>query len=162
MTEARNEPRRWPGVTGEPALTHINGKNGPEYYVYQDDDDQAWYVEGPAAPTPEAAVELWNAAVLAKGAADGTAPSGLLETLERYRAALRYYAHGLHFDRGNHADWDTVSGEPANFWCNDAGDTIEDGTLAKLTLQGAQINWTDDGASIPLDAVEGEQEPPCA
>jgi hypothetical protein len=54
--------------------------------------------------------------------------------IERLRAALKFYAEGDHFifDRD---EWDTVSGEPQNFWCDEAGTaTVEDGTIAKLML----------------------------
>ena len=33
--------------------------------------------------------------------------------------------------------WDTVSGEPANFKCDEAGTaTVEDGAIARMTLEG--------------------------
>ena len=54
--------------------------------------------------------------------------------IERLREALKFYAEGDHFifDRD---EWDTVSGEPQNFWCDEAGTaTVEDGTIAKLML----------------------------
>lgn len=54
--------------------------------------------------------------------------------IERLREALKFYAEGDHFifDRD---EWDTVSGEPQNFWCDEACTaTVEDGTIAKLML----------------------------
>lgn len=54
--------------------------------------------------------------------------------IERLRAALKFYAEGDHFNFDGDA-WDTVSGEPQNFWCDEAGTaTVEDGTIAKLML----------------------------
>ena len=54
--------------------------------------------------------------------------------IERLRDALKFYAEGDHFNFDGDA-WDTVSGEPQNFWCDDAGTaTVEDGTIAKLAL----------------------------
>jgi len=53
---------------------------------------------------------------------------------ERVREALKFYAEGDHFNFDSDA-WDTVSGEPQNFWCDEAGTaTVEDGTIAKLAI----------------------------
>ncbi|MCL6470123.1 MAG: hypothetical protein I4O48_17660 [Ralstonia sp.] len=50
---------------------------------------------------------------------------------------LRFYAHGHHFGLSDDTAWDTVSGEPQNFWCDEAGTaTVEDGSIAKALLQG--------------------------
>jgi len=35
-------------------------------------------------------------------------------------AALQWYADGLHFDKASPDAWDTVSGEPQNWWCDEA------------------------------------------
>lgn len=35
----------------------------------------------------------------------------------------------------------TVSGEPQNFWCDDAGSTVEDGSIAKKFLLGEWQDW---------------------
>ena len=52
-------------------------------------------------------------------------------------AALQWYADGLHFDRASPDAWDTVSGEPQNWWCDEAGTaTVEDGSIAAMTLRG--------------------------
>lgn len=50
--------------------------------------------------------------------------------------ALKFYADGQHFDKSGAPDaWDTVSGEPPNYWCDEAGTaTVEDGSIAKLAL----------------------------
>lgn len=49
------------------------------------------------------------------------------------REALTFYAEGNHFIRDD--AWDTVSGEPTNFWCDEAGTaTVEDGSIAKLAI----------------------------
>jgi hypothetical protein len=53
------------------------------------------------------------------------------------RAALQWYADGLHFDRASPDAWDTVSGEPPNWWCDEAGTaTVEDGSIAAMVLRG--------------------------
>lgn len=50
--------------------------------------------------------------------------------------ALRFYAEGHHFALADPDAWDTVSGEPQNFQCDEAGTaTVEDGTMAKMALQ---------------------------
>ena len=65
-------------------------------------------------------------------------------------AALQWYADGLHFDKASPDAWDTVSGEPQNWWCDEAGTaTVEDGSIAAMTLRGeltaAQIQALDEG-----------------
>ena len=69
--------------------------------------------------------------------------------IQTLRAALQWYADGLHFDKASPDAWDTVSGEPQNWWCDEAGTaTVEDGSIAKMTLAGeltaAQIQALDD------------------
>lgn len=63
-------------------------------------------------------------------------------------AALQWYADSLHFDKASPDAWDTVSGEPQNWWCDEAGTaTVEDGSIAAMTLRGeltaAQIQALD-------------------
>ena len=63
-------------------------------------------------------------------------------------AALQWYADGMHFDKAIPDAWDTVSGEPQNWWCDEAGTaTVEDGSIAAMTLRGeltaAQIQALD-------------------
>lgn len=63
--------------------------------------------------------------------------------------ALRFYANGSHFSLADKSSWDTVSGEPQNFWCDEAGTaTVEDGSLAKAVLQGVPFADGDDAAPI--------------
>lgn len=57
--------------------------------------------------------------------------------IENLRAALQWYADGLHFDKASPDAWDTVSGEPQNWWCDEAGTaTVEDGSIAAMVLRG--------------------------
>lgn len=52
-------------------------------------------------------------------------------------AAVQFYADREHVIWTEESAWDTVSGEPQNWWCDEAGTAmIEDGTLAKMTLEG--------------------------
>lgn len=61
----------------------------------------------------------------------------LAEQVENMRAALQWYADGLHFDKASPDAWDTVSGEPPNWWCDEAGTaTVEDGSIAAMVLRG--------------------------
>jgi ferredoxin-NADP reductase len=61
----------------------------------------------------------------------------LAEKVENLRAALQWYADGLHFDKASPDAWDTVSGEPQNWWCDEAGTaTVEDGSIAAMVLRG--------------------------
>lgn len=70
--------------------------------------------------------------------------------IESLRAALKWYADGEHFTKAQPDSWDTVSGEPQNWWCDEAGTAmIEDGTLAGMVLAGkltgAQLGALEDG-----------------
>ncbi len=57
---------------------------------------------------------------------------------DRLRDALQFYADKGHFNLADEDAWDTVSGEPPNFWCDEAGTaTIEDGYIARFTLAAA-------------------------
>ena len=59
------------------------------------------------------------------------------DEIENLRAALQWYADGLHFDKSSPDAWDTVSGEPQNWWCDEAGTaTVEDGSIAAMVLRG--------------------------
>ncbi len=57
--------------------------------------------------------------------------------IESLRAALKWYADGEHFTKAQPDAWDTVSGEPQTWWCDEAGTAmIEDGSLAGMVLAG--------------------------
>ena len=72
---------------------------------------------------------------------------------EHLRCALRYYATGQHFSRGDNDAWDTVSGEPQNFWCDEAGTaTVEDGSFAAHSLRN-NMEWSAEDAT----PIEGEK-----
>ena len=61
----------------------------------------------------------------------------LRKDAEQMREALMFYAEGDHFTFDRDA-WDTVSDEPQNYWCDEAGTaTVEDGTIAKLAIDAA-------------------------
>lgn len=74
---------------------------------------------------------------------------------QELRKALHFYAAQCHFAIGDKDVWDTVSGEPQNYWCDEAGTaTIEDGSIAAMALRGHWINW--EGDEPPL--CKGEPE----
>ncbi|MDR6887833.1 MULTISPECIES: hypothetical protein [Variovorax] len=59
---------------------------------------------------------------------------------EGWREALQFYADRSHFNIAEEDAWDTVSGEPSNFWCDEAGTaTVEDGTVAAMALRGTPL-----------------------
>ena len=59
------------------------------------------------------------------------------QEIEMLRTALQFYANGGHFNLSDDTAWDTVSGEPQNWWCDEAGSaTIEDGSIAVMALNG--------------------------
>jgi hypothetical protein len=54
---------------------------------------------------------------------------------DRLRNALKFYADGNHFIVHDESAWDTVSGEPSNFYEDEANTaTVEDGSIAKAAL----------------------------
>ena len=76
-------------------------------------------------------------------------------------AALQFYAAGQHRITVDDAAWDTVSGEPSHWLGNEAGDMVEDGTIAAQVLAGGLTaeDLADDGddgaptAQAPLPAA---------
>ncbi len=73
------------------------------------------------------------------------------------RAALKWYADGEHFTKSQPDAWDTVSGEPVNWWCDEAGTAmIEDGSLAGMVLagklSGEQLGALEDGEVAAAEA----------
>jgi hypothetical protein len=78
----------------------------------------------------------------------GAVPAAVLD-------ALRFYANGSHFNIDHdHQDFDTVSGEPANWLYSTRDDDttmIEDGSIAKAALCGKSLAFED-----PEQPVDGE------
>ena len=77
-------------------------------------------------------IDAWDSTVLPKSR-DGM----MQERMEDLRAALAAPA-AAPFDNES---WDTVSGEPQNLWCDEAGTaTVEDGTVEELNavIDGAR------------------------
>lgn len=101
---------------------------------------------------------------LAKGNADALGASlaecqQLRAQVERFRLALRFYANGEHFNTDDDEEFDTVSGEPANWLYSgreDSTTSIEDGSIAKLTLQGKVVNWIAEGEDSTPKPINGE------
>ena len=57
--------------------------------------------------------------------------------IKQLEEALRFYADGCHFHLHDESAWDTVSGEPQNFYEDDSNTaTVEDGSIAKMALDG--------------------------
>jgi hypothetical protein len=57
--------------------------------------------------------------------------------------ALQFYAQGSHFARHDPDVWDTVSGEPPNFYEDENHTaTVEDGSVAKMALAAAGVTGT--------------------
>jgi len=64
----------------------------------------------------------------------------LLKENRLLKNALRFYADQEHLIIADKDAWDTVSGEPGNFLCDEAGTaTIEDGSIARCALNGKFI-----------------------
>ena len=66
-----------------------------------------------------------------------------------WREALQFYADRSHFVIADADAWDTVSGEPSNFWCDNGTATVEDGTVAKMALAGTPLSDEDDDEAAP-------------
>jgi hypothetical protein len=94
-------------------------------------------------------------------------PARVEPTRDDLIAALRFYASGQHFSRSDDTAWDTTSGEPQNWWCDEAGTaTIEDGAIAAMVLDGrlnaAQIEFLGDGEVVPEPAEAAQPAPTAA
>ena len=73
---------------------------------------------------------------------------------ENLRKALQFYADSEHFIKADDTAWDTVSGEPQNYWCDEAGTaTVEDGHIARLALSGHLVRFEDDAAQPAAQQV---------
>lgn len=91
------------------------------------------------APELAQHITLLCGKVIAKGM------TGILEEVCRIQTerdalleALKFYADGHHFDIADEDAWDTVSGDPQNLWCDEAGTaTVEDGSIAKDAIAKA-------------------------
>jgi hypothetical protein len=89
---------------------------------------------------------------MGEAARAGIAAAARIKMLED---ALQFYANGEHFVIIEHTAWDTVSGEPSNFYEDDAGTaTVEDGSLAKMALAGTPIPNDDVPATAPAPRAE--------
>ena len=79
--------------------------------------------------------------------AAGQATAAQQPDSENLRKALKFYGDGEHFIKADDTAWDTVSGEPQNYWCDEAGTaTVEDGHIARLALSGHPVRFEDDAA----------------
>lgn len=74
---------------------------------------------------------------------------------DRLRTGLRFYANGHHMQLNDPSAWDTVSGEPQNWWCDEGTATIEDGWLAKKVLRNEPLDWSEFDETPPTP-IEGE------
>lgn len=119
-------------------------------------DEDGWVVATPQ--WCRAAVnELRRLAALV--GAQQPAPSAAAE-VENLRKALQFYADKEHFTIADDGAWDTVSGEPQNYWCDEEGTaTVEDGTIARLALAGHRINFDADEAPQPSPTPQADSQP---
>ena len=144
----------------------------PKGRVWTSDGQRVWWIwtDGEGIPDTATACKFWmpfrRGAAQPPGADDHAfagpvsdpvevlADLKALENAAAMRRCLEFYAKGHHLILGDADAWDTVSGEPQNFLCDAAGTaTVEDGTLAKMTLEGKPINWGEDGQEqLPLES----------
>jgi hypothetical protein len=107
--------------------------------------------------------DIYKAAVALLAKAAPAAPvqtSTLSGALNHARDALRFYANQGHFHMHQPDEWDTVSGEPQNFYeDNSQTATVEDGWVAKQALE--DIAGVERYASVaaPVQAEQAQAEP---
>ena len=88
--------------------------------------------------------------------AAGQATAAKQPDSENLRKALQFYADSEHFIKADDTAWDTVSGEPQNYWCDEAGTaTVEDGSIARLALSGQPVHFEDEWQSDIAAAAGG-------
>lgn len=124
-----------------------------------EDGPVAWWLrELPEAEDGTTTIRILQAEVeklKARIARAGAAPAAVAGPTDAdLRKALQFYANGEHFILSERdTSWDTVSGEPQNYWCDEAGTaTVEDGTIAKMALAGQPIDFEEDDAAPTLEA----------
>lgn len=105
--------------------------------------------------------KAWDQFQSAMEAPQQPAPSAAAATeVENLRKALQFYADKDHFNIADEGAWDTVSGEPQNYWCDEEGTaTVEDGTIARLALAGHQIKFDADAAPQPSPTPQADSAP---
>lgn len=79
----------------------------------------------------------------------------VVDELARLREALQFYAHGNHYHFFSDT-WDTCSGEPQNFWFDEAETgMIEDGSVARAALSAQPAE--EPATSAPSPAASQRQ-----
>ena len=111
-----------------------------------------------ALDTLEAQLEAIGAGGVSGPLMGIAAPPTAQAEAENLRKALQFYADKQHFAISEEDAWDTVSGEPQNYWCDEAGTAmVEDGSIAKMALAGQPINFADEDEdeAAPPTSAEG-------
>lgn len=91
----------------------------------------------PATPPAWCPLPMCPVAAAPQPAAEPAVPTEPRPTRKDLIAGLKFYAGKDHFMLADESAWDTVSGEPPNYWCDEAGTaTVEDGTVARMVLDG--------------------------
>lgn len=82
--------------------------------------------------------------------------AGSGEVVSVMREALKFYADGEHFHMHQPGEWDTVSGEPPNFYEDSENTaTVEDGSVAKMALAEAlALAASQDGRNALDEAMQ--------
>lgn len=76
--------------------------------------------------------------------------------LEKMQEALEFYAGGSHFTMHDPDAWDTVSGEPQNFYEDENNTaTVEDGSIAKAAITEAERVMKEPAPVGPLEDEHG-------
>ena len=125
-TDAPALPARKDAPVGDPT-------ESDEHYARRCGEVEGWNDCLDALSRPQAAKPATDAQPSAEPGDDDRAPTDLI-------GALRFYAEQGHFGISDESAWDTVSGEPQNYWCDEAGTaTVEDGSIARRALELAGL-----------------------
>ena len=139
-------------------------QNAVATYPQVSEDEPGGYCQEVDQVMDEAAAELRrlhaeNERLAALVDAQQPAPSAAA-AVENLRKALQFYADKEHFNIADEGAWDTVSGEPQNYWCDEEGTaTVEDGTIARLALAGHQIKFEADASTQPSPTPQADSQP---
>lgn len=107
-----------------------------EEFNFGEDSDGLWYVAiGNEQIVWDLSQEQAEKACTQLKAATSASDARYQARVRELEEALAFYAERKHFNIDDEYAWDTVSGEPPNFWCDEAGTaTVEDGSVAKHYL----------------------------
>lgn len=145
----QGEPVAWQSIEtapkdGTPILvldtyTYRNDPNKTPHHIHRSvywHDESGWVIHEDGEILDEDSLTHWMPLPPAPG---DTTPQPAAQ--DKLREALQFYADGLHFTMHDKDAWDTVSGEPQNFWEDENNTaTVEDGSIARAALTNKEAS----------------------